>query len=94
VSHDKIDTLHSIHTETSAAAKKETATEPTGRPTAPVSKKKNSPAKKPARTYVIKKGDTYTSIAKKTGVSIATLKKLNPRQKETKLMPGKSIRIQ
>jgi murein DD-endopeptidase MepM/ murein hydrolase activator NlpD len=94
VSHDNRDTLHSNHTEMSEAAKKETAIEPTGRSMAPAAKKKNSPAKKPARTYVIKKGDTYTSIAKKTGVSIATLKKLNPRQKETKLMPGKSIRIQ
>ena len=59
-----------------------------------VKNKKGSTAKKPTRTYVIKKGDTYTSIAKKTGVSITTLKKLNPRQKETKLMPGKTIRIQ
>lgn len=45
------------------------------------------------KTYTIKKGDTYTSIAKKTGVTISSLKKLNPRQKETLLMPGKTIRI-
>lgn len=62
--------------------------------TVSVSEKKKSPTGKSSqKTYVIKKGDTYTSIAKKTGVSIATLKKLNPRQKETKLMPGKTIRI-
>lgn len=56
-------------------------------------KKKKAIVKKLPSTYVIKKGETYTSIAKKTGVSIATLKKLNPRQKETLLMPGKTIRI-
>ena len=59
----------------------------------PPKKKPTPPKKKAPTTYVIKKGDTFTSIAKKTGVSIATLKKLNPRQKETLLMPGKTIRI-
>lgn len=29
-------------------------------------------------TYVVKKGDTLSSIAKKSGISMATLKKLNP----------------
>jgi LysM repeat protein len=57
-----------------------------------VGKKKQAPAKK-ATTYTIKSGDTYTSIAKKMGVSIQSLKKLNPKQKETLLMPGKTIRI-
>ncbi len=63
--------------------------------TAPAKKEtaKKTPNKKPPTTYTIKKGDTYTSIAQKTGVSIATLKKLNPKQKETLLMPGKNIRI-
>jgi murein DD-endopeptidase MepM/ murein hydrolase activator NlpD len=56
-------------------------------------KKNKTSTKKLPTTYTIKKGDTYTSISKKIGVSIATLKKLNPRQKETALMPGKSIRI-
>jgi murein DD-endopeptidase MepM/ murein hydrolase activator NlpD len=59
----------------------------------PTTKKKGTTTKKITKTYTIKKGDTYTSIAKKTGVSIASLKKLNPRQKETLLMPGKTIRI-
>jgi len=58
----------------------------------PVSKKTVA-APKAIKTYTIRKGDTYTSISKKTGVSIQTLKKLNPRQKETKLMPGNKIRI-
>lgn len=51
------------------------------------------PAKKSLKTYTIKKGDTYSSISKKTGVSIATLRKLNPKQKETRLMPGNVLRI-
>jgi murein DD-endopeptidase MepM/ murein hydrolase activator NlpD len=55
--------------------------------------KKTVAAPNAIKTYTIRKGDTYTSISKKTGVSIQTLKKLNPRQKETKLMPGNKIRI-
>lgn len=62
-------------------------------PTSVTAKKKAASTKKLTKTYTIKKGDTYTSIAKKTGVTIASLKKLNPRQKETLLMPGKTIRI-
>ncbi|MFM7671965.1 MAG: peptidoglycan DD-metalloendopeptidase family protein [Bacteroidota bacterium] len=58
-----------------------------------LAKKKTPPTKKLPTTYTIKPGDTFTSIAKRTGVSIANLKKLNPKQKETLLMPGKNIRI-
>jgi len=54
---------------------------------------KKTPAKKLPKTYTIRKGDTYSSISKKTGVPIATLRKLNPKQKETRLMPGKLLRI-
>lgn len=56
-------------------------------------KKKTNASKKLPTTYVVKKGDTYTSIAKKNGVTIAALKKLNPKQNETRLMPGQKIRI-
>ncbi|MBM3431807.1 MAG: LysM peptidoglycan-binding domain-containing protein [Bacteroidetes bacterium] len=56
-------------------------------------KKKAVASKKLPTTYVVKKGDTYTSIAKKNGVTIAALKKLNPKQNETRLMPGQKIRI-
>lgn len=44
---------------------------PTPKPPAPTPKPKTS-------TYVVKKGDTLSGIAKKSGISMATLKKLNP----------------
>lgn len=74
---------------TSASVEQKTVSKP------PLStaKKKVVLTKNLPKTYTIKKGDTYTSISKKTGVSIASLKKLNPRQIETRLMPGKTIRI-
>jgi murein DD-endopeptidase MepM/ murein hydrolase activator NlpD len=49
--------------------------------------------KKLPTTYVIKKGDTYTSIAEKNVLSISTLKRLNPKLDEHKLRPGRKIRI-
>lgn len=58
-----------------------------------LAKKKEAAKKKSATTYIIQKGDTYTSISRRTGVSIATLKKLNPTQIETLLRPGSKIRL-
>jgi len=49
--------------------------------------------KKPPTTYVIKKGDTFTSISEKYHVSISILKRLNPKLDEHKLRPGRKIRI-
>jgi membrane-bound lytic murein transglycosylase D len=39
---------------------------------------KPKPATPKTKTYTVKKGDTLSGIAKKLGISMATLKKLNP----------------
>ena len=44
-------------------------------------------------TYTVKKGDTLSGIAKKTGVSLNTLYKLNNLNAKSKIYPGKKIRI-
>ncbi|WP_367575279.1 LysM domain-containing protein [Streptomyces griseoaurantiacus] len=60
----------------------ETPASPKPKPTDPKPKPPTKPIESnhpPAKKYVtIKKGDTLSSIAKKAGISMATLKKLNP----------------
>ncbi len=46
----------------------------------------------PKRYWTIKAGDTFAVIAHKTGVSVATLQKLNPRASSTALFIGEKIR--
>jgi membrane-bound lytic murein transglycosylase D len=43
-------------------------------------------------TYTVKKGDTLSGIAKKTGVSLNTIYKLNGLNAKSKIYPGKKIR--
>ena len=43
-------------------------------------------------TYTVKKGDTLSGIAKKTGVSLNTLYKLNGMNAKSKIYPGMKIR--
>ncbi len=56
---------------------------------------KKAPAVKKAKpsSYTIRKGDNLTLIAKKTGVSLGSLKKLNPNINDKKLQPGKTIKL-
>jgi LysM repeat protein len=46
-----------------------------------------------ARTYTVKSGDTLSGIAEKTGVSSATLQKLNPRLDPGTLSPGQKLKL-
>ena len=46
-----------------------------------------------AQDYTLAKGDTYSSIGKKFGVSVKALEAANPTMPPTKLMPGKKIQI-
>ncbi len=46
-----------------------------------------------ASTYVVKKGDTLVEIAKKHGITTATIKRLNPRLGKT-IYPGEKLVIQ
>jgi LysM repeat protein len=54
-------------------------------------KKKASTRKR--RTYTVKAGDTASGIADKTGVSIATMQKLNHDFDPQTLSPGQRIRL-
>lgn len=46
------------------------------------------------RYYRVHAGDTLVVIAHKTGVSVKTIERLNPRVKSTSLYIGERIRIQ
>ncbi len=50
-------------------------------------------AKRKRRVYVVKAGDTASGIADKTGVSIATMQKLNKNFDPQTLSPGQRIRL-
>jgi LysM repeat protein len=62
-----------------------------GQPTAsPTGKGKK---KKGPRRYTVKKGDTPTSIAEKTGVPLAEIVRLNPDLDPQTLSPGQRIKL-
>ena len=52
-------------------------------------KKTSSSSKRKKKTYTVKSGDTLSAIAEKTGVSLATLNKLNPNADT--LSPGQKL---
>jgi|SRR3954447_8089074 LysM repeat protein len=64
----------------------------------PATGKKSAAAKKKAarrrrKTYVVKAGDTPSGIAAKTGVSLATLQKLNRNLNPQALQAGQRLRL-
>jgi LysM repeat protein len=52
----------------------------------------SSPSKEP-RSYVVKPGDTPSSIAVKTGVSLAEIERLNPDLDPQLLAPGDRLKL-
>ncbi len=49
---------------------------------------------KPARkTYVVQEGDTLTVIARKNGVSVARVERLNPDLDPQALIPGQKLKL-
>jgi LysM repeat protein len=46
------------------------------------------------RTYTVQSGDTFESIARKTGTTVARLEQLNPAIDPTALRVGQVIRVQ
>ena len=46
------------------------------------------------RYYRVHAGDTFAVIARKTGVSVRTIERLNPKVKATALHIGERIRVQ
>ena len=61
-------------------------------------KTKNSDARshkrRHGRTYTVRSGDTFESIARKTGTTVARLEQLNPGVDPTALHVGQKIRVQ
>jgi LysM repeat protein len=54
------------------------------------SKKKSG---KRRRVYIVKSGDTLTGIAAKTGVSLVTIQRLNPKLDAQTLHAGQRVRL-
>ncbi|MGD0614144.1 MAG: LysM peptidoglycan-binding domain-containing protein [Verrucomicrobiota bacterium] len=46
-----------------------------------------------AQEYVVAKGDTFSSIAKKTGVTVKAIEEANPQVQSTKLKIGQKLQI-
>jgi LysM repeat protein len=55
--------------------------------------KKSSKAPKRRRTYIVKAGDTLSAISIKTGVSLATIQRLNPKLDADTLHAGQHVRL-
>jgi LysM repeat protein len=52
-----------------------------------------APGPAPGQEYVIAKGDTFSSIAKKFSVTVKAIEDANPSAQPTKLKPGQKIQI-
>jgi LysM repeat protein len=55
--------------------------------------KKGSKARKRRRAYVVKSGDTLSAISIKTGVSMTTIQRLNPKLEADTLHAGQRVRL-
>ena len=55
--------------------------------------KKGAKARKRRRAYVVKSGDTLSAISIKTGVSMLTIKRLNPKIQADTLHAGQRVRL-
>ena len=55
--------------------------------------KKAAKARKRRRAYVVKSGDTLSAISIKTGVSMTTIKRLNPKIQADTLHAGQRVRL-
>ena len=55
--------------------------------------KKGTKARKRRRAYVVKSGDTLSAISIKTGVSMTTIQRLNPKLQADTLHAGQRVRL-
>ena len=55
--------------------------------------KKGAKARKRRRAYVVKSGDTLSAISIKTGVSMTTIQRLNPKLEADTLHAGQRVRL-
>lgn len=65
-----------------------TSTQPTTNKTSKAAKKS-----KRRRAYVVKSGDTLSAISIKTGVTLTTIKRLNPKLDADTLHAGQRVRL-
>ena len=56
--------------------------------------KKHKKARTKAKTYEVQSGDTLTSIAQKTGVTVAEIQTLNPEVDPQTLIAGEVLKLQ
>jgi LysM repeat protein len=69
------------------------AAERTGGKATPAGTRSGSSQKRKRKTYVIKRGDTPSSIAQKTGVPLSEIERLNPDLDPQLLSPGTRIKL-
>ena len=55
--------------------------------------KKGAKTRKRRRAYVVKSGDTLSAISIKTGVSMTTIQRLNPKIQADTLHAGQRVRL-
>ncbi len=55
--------------------------------------KKSAKARKRRRAYIVKAGDTLSAISIKTGVSMTTIQRLNPKLQADTLHAGQRVRL-
>jgi len=60
-------------------------------PTKPTSQKGSTSKRR--KTYIVKPGDTLSAIAVKTGLSLTTLERLNPKLDADTLHAGQKVRL-
>ena len=69
------------------------STSPQQTTTTKTTSKKGTKARKRRRAYVVKSGDTLSAISIKTGVSMATIQRLNPKLEADTLHAGQRVRL-
>jgi LysM repeat protein len=69
------------------------STSPQQTTTTKTTSKKGTKARKRRRAYVVKSGDTLSAISIKTGVSMTTIQRLNPKLEADTLHAGQRVRL-
>jgi LysM repeat protein len=69
------------------------AAERSGATATPAGKHTSSSQKRKRKTYVVKRGDTPSAIAEKTGVPLSQIERLNPDLDPQLLSPGTRIKL-
>lgn len=76
-----------------SASHASTASAPGRSATAPGVRSSTAPRASAAQSYTVRKGDTFSSIAAKTGTTVARIEALNPGVSSNALQVGQKIRV-